>query len=229
MSSTSSRCLSWRGAGRWRRSLSRASRAPHRLRNFVSRIPYAGQKKGAHRRRFAYRQSDRARRGQSRRCDARTARPRERLHTSHSCAPTRCSSRRARSGEPATTRKEARGQARGRNLDYFDAVVFYTNGETEMTPQQKADLLAFVRDDGKGFVAVHTATASFYALARVRRARRRLLRQPSMERIRRASHRRAARLPGDAASAARSSFCATRCINTGRRTPVRTSMSGPAR
>jgi type 1 glutamine amidotransferase len=55
-----------------------------------------------------------------------------------------------------------RSQARGRNLDYFDAVVFYTNGETEMTPQQKADLLAFVRDDGKGFVAVHTATASFY-------------------------------------------------------------------
>ena len=52
-------------------------------------------------------------------------------------------------------------QARGRNLDYFDAVVFYTNGETEMSAQQKADLLAFVRDDGKGFVAVHTATASF--------------------------------------------------------------------
>jgi hypothetical protein len=53
-------------------------------------------------------------------------------------------------------------QARGRNLDYFDAVVFYTNGETEMTAEQKRDLLSFVRDDGKGFVAVHTATASFY-------------------------------------------------------------------
>jgi type 1 glutamine amidotransferase len=52
--------------------------------------------------------------------------------------------------------------ARGRNLDFFDAAVFYTNGETEMTAQQKTDLLAFVRDDGKGFVAVHTATASFY-------------------------------------------------------------------
>jgi type 1 glutamine amidotransferase len=58
--------------------------------------------------------------------------------------------------------KGGRRQARGRNLDYFDAVVFYTNGETEMTPRQKQDLLAFVRDDGKGFVAVHTATASFY-------------------------------------------------------------------
>ncbi|MDB6088469.1 MAG: hypothetical protein JWN85_1253 [Gammaproteobacteria bacterium] len=54
-------------------------------------------------------------------------------------------------------------QAPGRNLDYFDAVVFYTNGETEMTPQQKHDLLGFIHDHGKGFVAVHTATASFYS------------------------------------------------------------------
>jgi len=54
-------------------------------------------------------------------------------------------------------------QAPGRNLDYFDAVVFYTNGETDMTPSQKTDLLAFVHEDGKGFVAVHTATASFYS------------------------------------------------------------------
>jgi type 1 glutamine amidotransferase len=54
-------------------------------------------------------------------------------------------------------------QAPGRNLDDFDAVVFYTNGETEMTPQQKHDLLSFIHDDGKGFVAVHSATASFYS------------------------------------------------------------------
>jgi uncharacterized protein len=53
-------------------------------------------------------------------------------------------------------------QSQGRNLDFFDAVVFYTNGETEMTPDQKRDLLKFVHDDGKGFVAVHSATASFY-------------------------------------------------------------------
>ena len=50
----------------------------------------------------------------------------------------------------------------GRNLDYFDAVVFYTNGETEMTDAQKKDLLAFVHDDGKGFVGIHTATATLY-------------------------------------------------------------------
>jgi type 1 glutamine amidotransferase len=53
-------------------------------------------------------------------------------------------------------------QARGRNLDYFDAVVFYTNGSPPMTDEQKRDLLSFVHEDGKGFVAVHTATASFY-------------------------------------------------------------------
>ncbi|MBV8805074.1 MAG: ThuA domain-containing protein [Sinobacteraceae bacterium] len=53
-------------------------------------------------------------------------------------------------------------QARGRNLDYFDAVVFYTNGSPPMGDKQKQDLLAFVHDDGKGFVAVHTATATFY-------------------------------------------------------------------
>ena len=53
-------------------------------------------------------------------------------------------------------------QAKGRNLDYFDAVVFYTNGSPALTDQQKHDLLAFVHEDGKGFVAVHTATATFY-------------------------------------------------------------------
>jgi hypothetical protein len=37
---------------------------------------------------------------------------------------------------------------RGRNLDYFDAVVFYTNGETDISDEQKRDLLSFVRDDG---------------------------------------------------------------------------------
>lgn len=58
--------------------------------------------------------------------------------------------------------KDGAKQARGRNLDYFDAVVFYTNGSPPMTDQQKRDLLAFVHEDGKGFVAVHTATATFY-------------------------------------------------------------------
>jgi len=50
-------------------------------------------------------------------------------------------------------------QARGKNLSYFDAVLFYTNGETSLSDAQKADLLAYIRS-GKGFIGVHTATAT---------------------------------------------------------------------
>ncbi|UVO53121.1 ThuA domain-containing protein [Sphingomonas sp. SUN039] len=50
-------------------------------------------------------------------------------------------------------------QARGKNLSYFDAVLFYTNGETSLSEAQKADLLAWIKS-GKGFVGVHTATAT---------------------------------------------------------------------
>jgi quinoprotein glucose dehydrogenase len=48
-------------------------------------------------------------------------------------------------------------QARMHTLDYFDAVLFYTNGETRMTAAQKQDLLDFIAKDGKGFIGVHTA------------------------------------------------------------------------
>ncbi|MBP1633917.1 MAG: putative glycosyl hydrolase (putative secreted protein) [Acidobacteria bacterium] len=58
------------------------------------------------------------------------------------------------------TKKKLPGNAK--NLDFFDAVVFYTTGELVMDESQKADLLAFVRDDGKGFVGVHSATDTFY-------------------------------------------------------------------
>jgi type 1 glutamine amidotransferase len=57
------------------------------------------------------------------------------------------------------TKKKLEGNAK--NLDFFDAVIFYTTGELDMDAQQKADLLAFVRD-GKGFVGVHSATDTFY-------------------------------------------------------------------
>jgi type 1 glutamine amidotransferase len=48
-----------------------------------------------------------------------------------------------------------------KNLNDFDAVLFYTGGELEMTSEQKAALLSFVHDDGKGFVGVHSATITF--------------------------------------------------------------------
>jgi len=58
------------------------------------------------------------------------------------------------------TKKKSQGNRK--NLDYFDAIFFYTSGELEMTDEQKADFLAFIRDDGKGFVATHSATDTFY-------------------------------------------------------------------
>ena len=48
-----------------------------------------------------------------------------------------------------------------KNLNNFDAVLFYTGGELEMDPEQKAALLSFVHDDGKGFIGVHSATITF--------------------------------------------------------------------
>src|SRR5579872_338943 len=50
-----------------------------------------------------------------------------------------------------------------KNLNDFDAVVFYGIGELELTDQQKADLLSFIHDDGKGFVGIHTAITAFYS------------------------------------------------------------------
>ncbi len=49
-----------------------------------------------------------------------------------------------------------------KTLNDFDAIVFYGIGELEMTDQQKADLLSFIHDDGKGFVGIHTAITAFY-------------------------------------------------------------------
>ncbi len=49
-----------------------------------------------------------------------------------------------------------------KNLNDFDAIVFYGIGELELTGQQKADLMSFIKDDGKGFVGIHTAITSFY-------------------------------------------------------------------
>jgi type 1 glutamine amidotransferase len=57
-----------------------------------------------------------------------------------------------------TTGQPASG---GPSLSNVDAIFFLGHREVELTDAQKADLLAFVRDDGKGFVAAHTATTAF--------------------------------------------------------------------
>jgi len=48
-----------------------------------------------------------------------------------------------------------------KNLNDFDAVLFFTGGDLGMDAQQKADLLSFIHDDGKGFIGVHSATITF--------------------------------------------------------------------
>jgi len=49
-----------------------------------------------------------------------------------------------------------------KTLHDFDAILFYGIGELELTDQQKADVLSFIKEDGKGFVGVHTAITAFY-------------------------------------------------------------------
>ena len=49
----------------------------------------------------------------------------------------------------------------GPSLSNVDAIFFLGHREVPLDDKQKADLLSFVRDDGKGFVAAHTATTAF--------------------------------------------------------------------
>jgi type 1 glutamine amidotransferase len=50
-----------------------------------------------------------------------------------------------------------------KNLNDFDAIFFFGVREIDLTAQQKADLLSFVHDDGKGFVAAHAAATAFFS------------------------------------------------------------------
>jgi type 1 glutamine amidotransferase len=64
-----------------------------------------------------------------------------------------------RTDTEALTKKKLEYNAK--NLNDFDAVLFFTGGDLEMDAQQKADFLSFVHDDGKGFIAVHSAAITF--------------------------------------------------------------------
>ena len=57
-----------------------------------------------------------------------------------------------------TTGEPASG---GPDLNMADAIFFLGHREIELSPEQRADLLSFVHDDGKGFVAAHTASTAF--------------------------------------------------------------------
>jgi type 1 glutamine amidotransferase len=64
-----------------------------------------------------------------------------------------------RTDTEALTKKKLEYNAK--NLNDFDAVLFYTGGTLEMDDQQKADFISFVHDEGKGFIGVHSATITF--------------------------------------------------------------------
>ena len=49
----------------------------------------------------------------------------------------------------------------GPSLANVDAIFFLGHREIELDAEQKSDLLAFVHDGGKGFVAAHTALTAF--------------------------------------------------------------------
>jgi len=50
-----------------------------------------------------------------------------------------------------------------RDLRYFDAIFFFGVREIDLTPDQRADLMSFVKEDGKGFVAAHSAATAFFS------------------------------------------------------------------
>src|SRR5262245_37524900 len=64
-----------------------------------------------------------------------------------------------RTDTEALTKKKLEYNAK--NLNDFDAVMFYTGGELEMNAEQKAALLSFVHDDGRGLIGVHSGTITF--------------------------------------------------------------------
>ena len=64
-----------------------------------------------------------------------------------------------RTDTEALTKKKL--EVNAKNLNAFDAVLFFTSGDLEMDAQQKADFLSFIHDDGKGFIGVHSASITF--------------------------------------------------------------------
>lgn len=50
-----------------------------------------------------------------------------------------------------------------RTLRDYDAIFFFGVREIDLDAGQRADLLSFVRDDGKGFVATHAGATAFFS------------------------------------------------------------------
>jgi glucose dehydrogenase/type 1 glutamine amidotransferase len=61
---------------------------------------------------------------------------------------------------PGQGRYEGRG-VNARTLGYYDAIFMLPSGFGTLSDQQKADLLAFVRDEGKGLIVGHATGVAF--------------------------------------------------------------------
>lgn len=64
-----------------------------------------------------------------------------------------------RTDTEALTKKKLEYNAK--NLNDFDAVVFFTGGDPEMDAQQKSDFIGAIHDEGKGFIGIHSAAITF--------------------------------------------------------------------
>ena len=81
----------------------------------------------------------------------------------------------------------------GPSLANVDAIFFLGHREVQLDPGQKADLLSFVKDDGKGFVAGTHSDDGVPVVAGIRRAAGCALRRASLEYGPR--HRSSTRIP----------------------------------
>ena len=97
-----------------------------------------------------------------------------------------------------TTGQPASG---GPSFNNVDAIFFMGHREVPIDDQQKADLLKFVHDDGKGFVAAHVGLTALMDVAGIRRDARRAVPEPSLRLGCRNGHQRGSELPRHAASA----------------------------
>jgi type 1 glutamine amidotransferase len=50
-----------------------------------------------------------------------------------------------------------------RNLNFFDAIFFFGVREVGLSSEQKADLMSFIKEDGKGFIGVHSGITAFFS------------------------------------------------------------------
>lgn len=62
---------------------------------------------------------------------------------------------------PIVVNANGRDWSTNKNLNWFDGIFFLGLREIPISDQQKADLLSFVTEDGKGFVAAHAGNNAF--------------------------------------------------------------------